>query len=223
MRMMAVFEKGERLRHIGHLDIQRAMQRALRRSGLPVSYSNGFNPHILVSFASALQTGASGAREVMDVTLDKAVAPEDFVRAMNDALPRDMRLSCARAMEDKHPALMSLLAAADYEIRVLDAESAEKMLAAIDGFLSQETIPTLRKTKSGVKECDAKPLILALRGSGDTLYARLVLNEKEACKTDMLVTALSAFAGVQMPRVLVRRAALLGHDAEGRLVPLETL
>ena len=43
---MAVFEKGIRLRHIGHLDIQRAMMRALRRSGLPVAYSNGYNPHL---------------------------------------------------------------------------------------------------------------------------------------------------------------------------------
>ena len=58
--MMAVFEKSPRLRHIGHLDIQRAVQRALRRSGLPVSYSKGFNPHILLTFASALSTGYSG-------------------------------------------------------------------------------------------------------------------------------------------------------------------
>ena len=53
MRMLAVFEKSERIRHIGHLDIQRSVQRGLRRSGLPVAYSNGFNPHILISFASA--------------------------------------------------------------------------------------------------------------------------------------------------------------------------
>ena len=58
MRILAVFEKGERIRHIGHLDIQRSMQRGLRRSGLPVAYSNGFNPHILITFASALSTGA---------------------------------------------------------------------------------------------------------------------------------------------------------------------
>ena len=56
MRMMAVFEKGERLRHIGHLDIMRSTQRALRRSGLPVSYSKGFNPHILIScFSSSMK------------------------------------------------------------------------------------------------------------------------------------------------------------------------
>ncbi len=51
MRAIAVFEKGERLRHIGHLDLMRAMQRALRRSGLPVAYSKGFSPHVIVSFA----------------------------------------------------------------------------------------------------------------------------------------------------------------------------
>ena len=67
MRMLAVFEKGERIRHIGHLDIQRSVQRGLRRSGLPVAYSNGFNPHILITFASALSTGACGKREIMNV------------------------------------------------------------------------------------------------------------------------------------------------------------
>ena len=69
MRMLGVFLKGERVRHIGHLDIQRAVQRGLRRSGLPVAYSNGFNPHILVTFASALSTGACGKREIMDVKM----------------------------------------------------------------------------------------------------------------------------------------------------------
>ena len=73
MRMLAVFEKGERIRHIGHLDIQRSVQRGLRRSGLPVAYSNGFNPHILITFASALSTGACGRREIMDVTMAEEV------------------------------------------------------------------------------------------------------------------------------------------------------
>lgn len=88
--MMAVFEKSERLRHIGHLDIQRAVMRALRRSGLPVSYSKGYNPHILLTFASALSTGAAGRKEIMDVQLDRDVTPAEFVAAMNGAMPPDM-------------------------------------------------------------------------------------------------------------------------------------
>ena len=79
MRMIAVFEKSERVRHIGHLDIQRAVQRGLRRSGLPVAYSNGFNPHIQVSFASALSTGACGKREIMDVKMAAEVSEAEFL------------------------------------------------------------------------------------------------------------------------------------------------
>lgn len=95
MRMMVVFEKGETLRYIGHLDLMRAMQRALRRSELPVSYSKGFNPHILLTFASALSTGAWGKREIMDVTLERDISPETFMEAMNAALPEDLRVLSA--------------------------------------------------------------------------------------------------------------------------------
>ena len=112
MRMLAVFCKGERLRHIGHLDLMRAMQRALRRSELPVSYSKGFNPHILLTFASALSTGAWGKREIMDVTLERDISPETFMEAMNAALPEDLRVLSARAINDRHPALMAMVTAA---------------------------------------------------------------------------------------------------------------
>ena len=90
MRIIAIFEKNERVRHIGHLDIQRAVQRGLRRSGLPVAYSNGFNPHILVAFASALSTGACGEREIMDVKMAEETKAEEFLRRMNDAMPPEI-------------------------------------------------------------------------------------------------------------------------------------
>ena len=68
MKMIVVFEKTPRLRMIGHLDLMRAMQRALRRSDLPLRYSQGFNPHILLSFAAPLSLGMAGKREVMEET-----------------------------------------------------------------------------------------------------------------------------------------------------------
>ncbi len=222
--MMAVFEKGARLRHIGHLDIQRAMQRALRRSGLPVSYSKGYNPHILVAFASALQTGASGRRELMDVTLEEAVTPERFMEAMNAALPPALQLQDARPMDDKHPALMSLLAAADYTLHIMDEEAASRMTAAVEACLAKERIMTMRRTKSGEKECDMRPLLFSLRREGERgLRAVMALTERESCKPDMLVQALSSFAGVEPPRVLVERNGLFGRTEDGALVPLETL
>ncbi len=220
--MMAVFEKGARLRHIGHLDIQRAMQRALRRSGLPVSYSKGFNPHILLTFASALATGAMGEKEILDVSLDAPVEADAFMTAMNAALPPDMQLSFARPLEDRHPALMAMVRAADYELTLQDEEAARALAGALPGFLQQESITALRKSKSGMKECDIRPMIHDLRMAGNILIARLTLTEAATCKPDMLLTALSAFAGIDTPRMLVNRKGLLG-ESDGALVPLETL
>ena len=67
MKMIVVFSIRDRLKYIGHLDLMRAMQRALRRSGLPVRYSQGFNPHLQISFAAPLSVGMEGLREVMEV------------------------------------------------------------------------------------------------------------------------------------------------------------
>ena len=221
---MAVFEKGIRLRHIGHLDIQRAMMRALRRSGLPVAYSNGYNPHILLTFASALSTGAAGKKEILDVTMAKETSPEEFLTRMNRALPPDMQLSSARALEDKHPAMMALVQAADYTLTIENQDAAEKMVAAIPAFLQQESILAMRRTKSGMKETDIRPLLLSLTGEGNSLHAVMTLTETLACKPDMLLSALSAFAGLESaPDALLVRNGLLGRDENGELTPLENL
>ena len=67
--MILEFRKGDIVRHLGLLDLQRTMQRALRRSNLPVAYSKGFNPHMVMSFASALSSGIAGDAELLDVSL----------------------------------------------------------------------------------------------------------------------------------------------------------
>ena len=224
MRMLAVFEKGERIRHIGHLDIQRSVQRGLRRSGLPVAYSNGFNPHILITFASALSTGACGTREIMDVTMADEVSASEFLEKMNRAMPPEMQLSEARKIDQKHPAMMAMLRAAKYDLLIRDPEQAEKLIAAIPTMMSKESITAIRKTKTALKECDIKPLIYRLAGEGQHIFAILTLTEREACKPSMLTEALAQEAGIEGEiRMLITRTGLLGEDENGNLVPLETL
>ena len=226
MRMLGVFLKGERVRHIGHLDIQRAVQRGLRRSGLPVAYSNGFNPHILVTFASALSTGACGKREIMDVKMAEEVDEKEFMERMNRSMPPELGIISARSLDDKQPALMASQQAAEYEILIRDAAQAERLTAAMGPMMEQERIPAIRKTKSGLKETDIRKLIYALHSEGKKVFATLALTEKEACKPAMLMEGLKRAAGIaeeENVRLLVTRTQLLGKDEEGRLVPLEML
>ena len=224
MRMMAVFEKTERIRHIGHLDIQRAVQRGLRRSGLPVAYSAGFHPHILISFASALSTGAAGRREIMDVTMAEEVSPETFLERMNKAMPPELHVFEAKPLDDKHPAMMSLVRAAAYDLAIDGDEAATRLVEAIPKAMSRETLPAMRKTKTKLAECDIKPLIRALEGEGTHLRAILTLTEHESCKPGMLLEALCREAGMEtLPRMVVTRLSLFGENEAGELIPLETL
>ena len=224
MRMLAVFEKSERIRHIGHLDIQRSVQRGLRRSGLPVAYSNGFNPHILITFASALSTGACGKREIMDVTMAAPVTEEEFLQRMNGAMPPELKLTEAKAVDDRHPALMGSLRAARYDLLIRDPDCAQKIISAIGPMMEKDSIPAMRKTKTAIRETDIKPLIYDIRGEGQHIYTTLALTEREACKPGMLMEALQREAGIEEEvRILIIRTGLLGENREGKLVPLEQL
>lgn len=219
MKMLVVFEKYPRIRHIGHLDLMRAMQRALRRSGLPVRFSQGFNPHLLLTFAAPLSVGMAGKREIMEVPLGADVTEEEFLAKLNAALPPELPCLSARIVDDKHPASMASLYAAEYEI-VIDSHD-DALCRAIPSFLAQESIMALRRTKSGEKTVDIRPMIFSAEICGkNTLRCRLALSEKATCKPELLLDALCAHAGLaERPRTLTTRIQLFGHD----FIPLEML
>ena len=154
--------------------------------------------------------------------------PKEFVRKMNLSMPPEMQLSEARVLDNKHPSLMGLVAAADYNLLIRDRETAEKISSVIPDLMAEERIITLRKTKTKLLECDIKPLILSLSAAEKegSLHLRclLVLNEQESCKPQMLLEALKAKAGLtEEVRMLVIREGLYGTDENGHLVPLENL
>ncbi len=220
MKMLAVFEKRPRLRHIGHLDLMRAMQRALRRSGLPIRYSQGFNPHVVLSFAAPLSLGHAGLREIMEVPLEGGVTGEMFRLRLNAVLPEDIVILSARAVEDDHKSPMALLTAA--RSRIDFPEGGAPAQEEIDAFLAQDAIPVLKKTKTKEQTVDIKPMIHEMAMKDGQLYATLALTEAASCKTDLLLKALYDSLGRPVPRTLVTRLCLFGESG-GCLAPLETL
>ncbi len=226
MRMLVVFQKGEALRHIGHLDLMRAMQRILRRTGLPVAYSQGFNPHMVMNFAAPLSVGAAGKREIMDVGLLDEVGEKEFLDRLGACLPPGLRALEARLVPDGYPAPMSRLFAASYELSV-DGAAEESLPGLLPGFLNQAEIPAMRKTKSGEKLCDLRPMIYDLSAntgeSGIVLSATLALREQATLKPDLLMETLCAFGGIPCPAFSLMRTALWGQRPQGELIPLESL
>lgn len=222
MRAMIRFGKQPRLRFISHLDLQRFFQRALNRTGLPIAWTQGFNPHPILSFGSALALGWTSEYEILDVKLSAPMGRKRTEDAMRAALPVDLPVLEVRMVDDRHPAPMAMVRASDYEI-TLSGETAAATLDAAEEFLRRESVMAMRKTKSGEREVDIRPMALLLEREGDVLSARLMLTEKDTLKPDLLVRALAEIAGAEVPEMRIHRRCLLGEDESGALKPLMEL
>lgn len=218
MRMLFEFGKTGRLRFISHLDLQRFMQRALRRTDLPVAYSQGFNPHPQMAFASALAMGWSSDVELLDVKLTEEIDEGHAREQLDRALPPEMPVYRARLVGDRFPALMARLIWADYRIE-LSGHDVEPLLNAVEGYMAEESVMALRKTKSGEKEADVRKMTGSLRAEESTLYARLMLTEMATLKPDLLMSVLAKRAGAESYDYRIHRTALLAEEASA-VVPL---
>ncbi len=228
MRMLAVYHKAEAARFISHLDILRALQRAFRRAGLPLRYSDGFNPHPELSFASALATGMTSDAEWFEVELTQDMTPEAFVSAVNPVMPRGLSVSDAREMPLGIKTLTSCTRAAEYRVTISTEQEFQKDLLeeTLHGLLSGEIIVN-KRTKSGIKPVDIRPQVLRAIVEGiekDTITLR-VLGQLQA---DGGLRA-ELFAGALLDRldaqgsVRIHRTAMY-FDSDGSLprIPSET-
>ena len=221
--MLLQFQKGDIVRHLGLLDLQRTMQRALRRSGLPVSYSKGFNPHIVMAFASALSSGIPGDAELIDVSLCGEVTEEECLAAMNRVLPPALQASRVRLVDDRFPKAAASLQQAEYKITLTGG--ARAIVDTIHDFLCQEEIMALRKTKKSETMVNIRPMIHELtaeyeeQNDAAVLKARVSFVEAATLKPDLLCSTLFTYAGVEPQKLEIRRTRLLGI-ADGQPVPL---
>ena len=224
MRMLMQFQKGDIVRHLGLLDLQRTMQRALRRSGLPIAYSKGFNPHMVMSFASALSSGIPGDAELLDVSLCRDTTEEVCMEAMNRVLPPSLAVSRVRLVDDRFPKVTAAMQQAKYRI-VLRGADTKKMVDSLSAFLAEEEIMAIRKTKKSETMVNIRPMIHELTAEYDEeldkaeVIARVSFVEAATLKPDLLMNTWAAYANVPLPRCEIRRTHLLGL-VDGQPVPL---
>ncbi len=216
MRMILRFGKNPRLRFISHLDLQRFFQRALNRTGLPIAFSQGFNPHPVMAFASALALGWTSEYEVLDVKLGAPIGRKHAEEAMRAALPDDLPVIQVKMADDRLPSLMPMVHASEY--RIESSGVTEEMLA---DFMAQDTVTAVRKTKSGEREINIRPLAYELRLDGKALIAKLALTDSDTLKPDLLIRTLT---GKENEELRIHRIALHAKREGGALTPLmETL
>ena len=167
VRYLIKFSKGEGIKFISHLDLMRTIQRIIRRSGVPIEYSKGFNPHMALSLAQPLSVGVYSDGEYMDIVLTEEMKVADLLARLNEAAPPTIRFFEATPIEivenvKRVPQAMALLDAGRYiiKLKLVNEENVEEKMASL---LNENAWETLKKSKKGEKMADIKPLVKELK------------------------------------------------------------
>lgn len=222
MRIFAVYQKHEALSYISHLDVQRTLHRAFRRAQIPLAYSEGFNPHPLLSFAAALPTGASSECEWFEVRLSEPLDPAELVRRTNAAMPQGLLLTRAFEVPQQMGKLTAMVHAAEYRATLLaytplTVESVQETLKA----LLQGEILVQKRTKGGMKTVDIRPQIMqaAVEGiEGNVIFLRVLgkLQSDGGLRVSFLTDALLDRLGAHGGTAHICRTAMY-FDSDGFL------
>ena len=174
INIRATFSKLDRAKYISHLDLNRTMQRALKRAGIPVWYTEGFNPHAYIMFPLALSLGVESKCEIMDIGITEEISFDEIKKRLNDVLPEGLKIYNVALQEKKH----TEIAFSEYRISLCSEYNSTEFSEKFDDFLNLEKIEIEKKTKKkGISLIDIKPYINLISKSiiGDTLTIELRL------------------------------------------------
>jgi radical SAM-linked protein len=172
------FEKSDQIRFISHLDLHRTWERTLRRAGLPVYHSQGFNPRPKINLSRALPLGQTSECELMDVWLKKKIEPRELLDRLQESAPPGLILSSAEEVALSESSLQSRITSAAYVVSLHELSDAGAIKSAIDRILQADQLPRIRRKK----EYDLRPLIESLEigsisAEGITLNMHLAARE----------------------------------------------
>ncbi|MFJ7911493.1 TIGR03936 family radical SAM-associated protein [Kitasatospora sp. NPDC096204] len=161
-RIRLRYTKRGRLRFTSHRDFQRAFERALRRSAVPMAYSAGFTPHPKVSYANAAPTGVASEAEYLEIGLAAVRDPEQLRAQLDESLPTG--LDVIDAVEVRTPNFVERLEASEWLVR-LDGVEPDVAAEAVARFLAAERVEVERRTKNGLRVFDARGAVAALEAA----------------------------------------------------------
>ncbi len=220
------YSKGPEVRFVSHLDLMRLFQRAVRRAGLPIGYSHGFNPHQLMSFGNPLSLGMTSTAEYCDMEFDReentAVIVEKLRSVMNDGI----EIISATRLSQSALTAMADLSACEYEAFLDEGVTPGTVEKNIGGFLSQKEIVVMKKTKSFFKETDIRPDIFKIENISDAegtkLRLLLAAGSTRSLRADLTVQTFYEYIGADYNKYKITfKRTEMYRLLDGKLIPLD--
>ena len=230
MKARIKFRKNGVMKFIGHLDIMRYFQKAIRRAEIPIAFTSGYSPHMIMSFANPLGVGLTSDGEYFDIELTESIASKEAVRRLNEQMVDGMEIvSFVQIPDDKKSKGMSIVAGADYLSSVKNGSLPEDLAEKLEGFYAQNEICVVKKTKKSEKEVDIRPMIYKLECRDGKIYMRVAAGSVQNLKPELVTEAFVRYLGMDAEEVTFTHHRLEtfaeSENMEGKmiLVPLDAL
>ncbi|OLT13636.1 radical SAM protein [Pseudonocardia sp. CNS-139] len=163
-RVRLRFAKRGRLRFLSHRDVARSFERAVRRAGVPVAHSHGFNPHPRLSWVGAAPTGTASEAEYVEIGLTAPVDPAALAAALDAALPDGLDILAAAVADGA--ALADRIEASEWHVELPGVEP-DDLRKALDTLLARDTVVVERVTPSGRRQIDVRAAIVQAEVVGE--------------------------------------------------------
>lgn len=229
MKIRIKFRKYGVLKFIGHLDVMRFFQKVMRRAEIPIAFTGGYSPHMIMSFASPLGIGLTSDGEYVDIELSEPIVGKEAVKRMNAVMVEGMEvLSFRQISEEKKATGMAIVAAADYLVTVRKGSLPADWKASFESFYAQPEIRIVKQTKRSEQEVDIRPMIYEAHIENDGLFLKLAAGSVQNLKPDLVMEAFLKNINAEHEDVAfafhrLEMYADVGNEGERTLVTLESL
>lgn len=205
MKLRIKFTKSGVMKFIGHLDIMRYFQKAMRRADIDIAYSTGFSPHQIMSFAAPLGVGLESYGEYFDIEANSVTNADDMKDRLNAVMVDGIHVESIRMLPENAGNAMASVAAAKYAVRFVSSYQVPfKLEHAVKVFMEQESIPVTKQTKKSVKEMDLKPYIYEMSVRDGTVSLFVDASSSGNIKPNLVMETLFKANGQTLPEFVLQ-------------------
>lgn len=226
MKVRIKFRKFGAMKFIGHLDIMRYFQKSMRRANIPIAFTQGYSPHMIMSFANPLGVGLTSEGEYFDIELIESIDSQSAIHQLNAVMVEGMEIVSFVELPDGQKTGMSIVTAADYYVLPVGCNFDETFETGLNKFAAKTHINIVKKTKKSEREVDIRPMIYKIRMDDNKIFMQVATGSVENLKPELVMDSILSYLNMDKDafKFNYHRLEVYAKDAQSNeLVSLESL
>lgn len=234
MKIRIKFRKWGVMKFIGHLDMMRYFQKAVRRANIDIKYSEGYSPHQIMSFAAPLGVGITSDGEYFDIEVESTRSSKESIEAFNATMVDGVEVVSYVKLPDHAKTAMSIVAAADYQLSYKEGyeisyNTAKWREVIMREFVEAESFNIIKKTKKSEREVDLKPLVYEIRADevdgAPVFFLKVSTGSVDNIKPELVLASLYERCHLIYDEnaIQIHRCEVYARDEQEQLIPLDAM